>query len=55
MEECRSISAPVTMESTKKQMLIVENMCRVDCPYGQEIGSFSFKSKFFNNFVEFGV
>uniref|UniRef100_A0A0R3S0M2 receptor protein-tyrosine kinase n=1 Tax=Elaeophora elaphi TaxID=1147741 RepID=A0A0R3S0M2_9BILA len=35
--ECRNISAPVTMESTKKRMLIVENMCRVDCPFGQEI------------------
>ncbi|CAG9531325.1 unnamed protein product [Cercopithifilaria johnstoni] len=38
-EECRNISAPVTMESTKKRMLIVENMCRVDCPFGQEIDS----------------
>ncbi|KAL4002500.1 Protein tyrosine kinase family protein [Acanthocheilonema viteae] len=37
IEECRNISAPVTMESTKKRMLIVENMCRVDCPFGQEI------------------
>ncbi|VDK48131.1 unnamed protein product [Anisakis simplex] len=37
LEECRNISAPVTSESTKKQMLIVENMCRVDCPFGQEI------------------
>uniref|UniRef100_A0A915PX02 receptor protein-tyrosine kinase n=1 Tax=Setaria digitata TaxID=48799 RepID=A0A915PX02_9BILA len=37
MEECQNISAPVTMESTKKRMLIVGNMCRVDCPFGQEI------------------
>lgn len=38
LEECRSISAPVTPESTRKQMLVVDNMCRVDCPFGQEIG-----------------
>ncbi|VDN52411.1 unnamed protein product [Dracunculus medinensis] len=37
LEECRSISAPVTPESTRKQMLVVDNMCRVDCPFGQEI------------------
>lgn len=40
IEECRNISAPITRESNKKQMLIVENMCRVDCPFGQEIGIF---------------
>lgn len=54
IEECRNISAPVTMESTKKRMLIVENMCRVDCPFGQEIGSLchSFNCKMKNDFKE---
>ncbi|VDN02334.1 unnamed protein product [Thelazia callipaeda] len=37
VEECHNISAPVTLENSGKRMLVVENMCRVDCPFGQEI------------------